>query len=151
MPEPRFLDDIRLHEPRTLGEYVLTEDEIVEFARAWDPQPWHLDRQAAAESVFGELVACAAHLFAIASRLSFDDPEPVALLAGLGGSGMRLHSPGRVGDHLRLRLTYLDARPSASRPEAGVVSQRHELIAAEDRLVMSQEGAILVARRPGSA
>ena len=79
------------------------------------------------------------------------DIRLVALLAGLGGSGMRLHSPGRVGDRLRLRLTYLDARPSASRPEAGVVSQRHELIAAEDRVVMSQEGAILVARRPGSA
>ena len=144
----RYLEDIEVGIPREFGEHVLTESEIVEFAARWDPQPFHLDREAAAASVFGELVACAAHLFAIASRLVCDDERPTALLAGLGGSGMQLRSPGRVGDVLHLRMTYLDARPSASRPHAGVVTQRLELLDAAGRVVMLQEGSILVARRP---
>jgi acyl dehydratase len=143
-----FLEDIRLDEPREFGDYLLTEDEIVEFARRWDPQPFHVDREAAAQSVFGELVACAAHLFAIVSLLVTHDDQPAALLAGLGGTGLRLRSPGRPGDRLHLRITYLTARPSASRPDAGVVGQRLELMDAAGRLVVVQEGAILVARRP---
>jgi acyl dehydratase len=145
---PLYLEDIPIGVPRTVGEHLLTEEEIVEFATRWDPQPWHLDHAAAAQSVFGELVACASHLFAVASRLVTQDDQPAALLAGLGGSGLRLDAPGRVGDRLHLRITYIGARPSASRPDAGVVTQRLELIDDTGRLVMHQEGAILVARRP---
>ena len=148
MPGPLYLEDIAVGEPRLVGEYVLTEEEIVTYARRWDPQPFHLDHDAAARSLFGQLVACAAHLFAIASRLASEDDRPPVIVAGLGGTGMRLAAPGRVGDRLHLRLTYLDARPSRSRPGAGVVHQRLELLDQDDRLVMAQEGAILVARRP---
>jgi acyl dehydratase len=145
-----YLEDIPVDAPREVGEHVLTKDEIVEFATRWDPQPFHMDEEAAAHSVFGELVACAAHLFSIVSLLVTQDEQPAALLAGLGGSGMQLRSPGRVGDRLHLRLTYLEARPSASRPDAGVVRQRLELIDSAGRLLLYQEGSILVARRPGA-
>jgi len=134
--------------PREFGQHVLTEAEIIEFALRWDPQPFHIDPVAATQSVFGELVACAAHLFAIVSRLVTQDDKPAALLAGLGGTGMQLRAPGRPGDRLHLRLTYLAARPSASRPDAGVVLQRLELLDSTQRMLMFQEGSILVARRP---
>lgn len=149
MTELRHLEDIVVGRPRTFGHYELTEDEIVSFAARWDPQPFHLDHEAARASVFGEIVACAAHLFAVSSFLIAQDPEPVALLAGLGGSGLRLKSPGRIGDVVQLRVTYLSARPSASRPDAGVVENRLELVDLGGRVVIQQEGAILVARRPG--
>jgi acyl dehydratase len=148
VPTTLYLEDLPLEVPRQFGSYVLTDGEIIDFARRWDPQPFHIDHQAAARSVFGELVACASHLFAIVSLLVTQDEQPAALLAGLGGSGMQLRSPGRVGDRLSLRLTYLSARPSASRPDTGVVRQRLELVDNTGRLVMSQEGAILVAKRP---
>lgn len=144
----RYLEDIEVGVPRLVGAYTLTETEIIEFATRWDPQPFHIDHEAAASSVFGELVACAAHLFAIIAWLISQDAQPAALLAGLGGSGMGFPSPGRIGDRLQLRLTYTDVRPSRSRPDAGVVHQRLELLAEHDRLVMWEEGAILVARRP---
>jgi acyl dehydratase len=143
-----YLEDIPLDGPRQFGDHLLTEDAIIEFATRWDPQPFHTDREAARTSVFGELVACAAHLFAVVSLLVTEDDHPPALLAGLGSEGMRLRAPGRTGDRLSLRRTYLSTRRSQSRPDAGIVSQRLELVDTSDRLLMSQDGAILVARRP---
>jgi acyl dehydratase len=143
-----YLEDVRVGESRTFGTYVLTQDEIVEFATKWDPQPFHTDPEAAKDSVFGELVACAAHLFAVIALLVTHAPEPNALLAGLASEEMRLQAPGRPGDVLHLRRTYLEARPSASRPEAGVVRQLLELIDDDGRVLVAQRGAILVSRRP---
>jgi acyl dehydratase len=150
LPTPLYLEEIPLHCPRLVADHLLTEEAIIDFARHWDPQPFHTDHEAAVHSIFGGLVACAAHLFAIISLLATQDPRPAAMLAGLGGGSTRLPSPGRVGDRLFLRRTYVDARPSASRPGAGVVSQLMELVDATGRLVVAQEGAILVARRPGA-
>jgi acyl dehydratase len=149
LPTPLYLEELPLHSPRLVADHLLTEEAIIDFARHWDPQPFHTDHEAAANSIFGELVACAAHLFAIISLLATQDPRPAAMLAGLGGGSTRLPSPGRVGDRLFLRRTYVAARSSASRPDAGVVSQLMELVDATGRLVVAQEGAILVARRPG--
>jgi len=149
-PTTLYLEDIPLDAPRRFGDHLLTEDAIIEFASRWDPQPFHTDREAARTSVFGELVACAAHLFSIVSLLVTEDDRPAALLAGLGSSGMQLRAPGRPGDRLSLRLTYLSARPSQSRPNAGIVCQKLELVDTSDRLLMAQDGAILVARRPNA-
>jgi acyl dehydratase len=144
----RYLEDIEVGDTDLLGEHLLTEEEIMGFARTWDPRPWHLDHEAAKDSVFGEVVACAAHLFALCSLLVLADPRPIALLAGLGGGGFTLESPGRIGDRVHLRRTFLDKRVSRSRPSTGILDQRSELVTSEGRRISVQEGALLIARHP---
>jgi len=137
-------EQIPIDAPMVFGAHALTEAAIVAFAIEWDPQPWHLDTEAAAASVFGEIVACAAHLFAIVSKLMLDCPIRVALLAGLGNRDLRLVAPGRVGDVLSMRLTYTAARASSSRPGTGVVDMLVELIDQDERVVLRNEGSMLV-------
>ncbi len=144
---PLYLEEVPLGVTRVFGDHHLTEEAIIDFAREWDPRPFHLDREAGAASVFGGITACAAHLFSIISRLSISDPEPVALLAGLGGGGMEFRSPGRPDDHISLGRTYVAARPSKSRPDAGIVTQELDLIDRTGRVLVHQSGALLVARR----
>jgi len=143
----RYLEEVPLGVTRVFGDHLLTEEAIIDFASRWDPRPFHIDPRAGAASVFGGLSACAAHLFAIVSLLNLADPEPVVLLAGLGAGEMAFRSPGRPGDHISMRRTYLTARPSATRPDAGIVTQRLELVDETSRIILYQNGAILVARQ----
>jgi len=142
----RFLEEVPLGVTRVFGDHLLTEDAIVDFARQWDPRPFHLDHSAGEASVFSGLSACAAHLFAVVSLLNLIDPEPVVLLAGLGGN-LSFRSPGRPGDRVSMRRTYLTSRPSTSRPDAGVVTHELELVDQTGRVILHQDGAILVSRR----
>ncbi len=131
--------------------HTITAEEIVCFARDWDPYPFHVDAEAAADSFFGGLTACAAHLFALQSRLAHDLLDDVALLAGLGGEGMNLLAAVRPGDRLQLVRTYTDKRPSRSRTDRGVVGIEHTLENLEGEVVYRTQGKILVARRAPAA
>lgn len=150
MDDPQYFEDVEIGEGHEWGAYELTEAEIVEMASRFDPQPWHLDHDAAEESVFGELVACACHLQCVMSALHNQNPRPLALVAGLGQREGRFRSPGRVGDVISLRATYEDKRPSASRPTMGIVEVRNELRDRSGRVLHDTIGVILVHRRPGS-
>ena len=79
-----FFDDIDETYVSEVGTYELTAQEIIEFARRWDPQPFHIDEEQARESVFGGLVASSLHLFAICTRLFFDHKDRIQILAMLG-------------------------------------------------------------------
>lgn len=94
--------------------HLVTEREIVEFARQWDPRPFHLDRAAAATSVFGELVASGLHTLAASYRLWLDDPGLPGALAGLGLDRVRWLRPIRPGDTLRVTGSAPATRPSAT-------------------------------------
>ena len=135
----------------TVGEetYVVTEAEVCEVGERWDPQPFHVDPVAAAQSPFGGLVASSVHLFAIRVALSNRGMgEPVAAVSALGFDALRLHAPARPGDELRVRVLVLDRRVSSSRPELGIVRTRSELRNQRDELVFSDQSAFLVRRRP---
>ena len=79
-----FLDQIPVGYTSTIGTWQLSEDEIISFAREWDPQPFHIDKAAAAESVFGELVASSLHIFAICTRLFFDHSDDIQISGNAG-------------------------------------------------------------------
>ncbi len=150
MTEPLYFEDIHVGVAHEWGAYELTETEIIEMATRFDPQPWHLDHDAAKDSVFGELVACACHLQCVMSALHFENPRPMALAAGLGQKGGRFAAPGRIGDVLRLRLEVIDKRLSSSRPTMGIIEVDNALVDADDRVLYSNIGVILVHRRPGA-
>jgi acyl dehydratase len=128
--------------------YLVTEEEIMEVARRWDPQPFHTDPEAASKSLFGGLVACSAHLFAIASWLSHHMEDPTAAVAGLGWDKIRIHAPVMAGDEISCRVQCLESRPSDSQPGCGVVTVRNELYNQRGELVYTSQCSFLAQRRP---
>lgn len=127
--------------------YTVSRDEIVQFARTWDPYDFHLDEGAAERSIFGGLAACTAHIFAISSRLAHDLPDSFALVAGLGGDGLQIVAPLRAGAQVRLVRCFTAVRPSKSRPQAGVVAMTDTLELPSGAVVFRTSGSVLVARR----
>ena len=136
------------------GSHVVTEDEIREMGERWDPQPFHVDPEAAAASPFGGLVASSVHLFGISTRLGVTKMPPEerpAAVSALGFDKMRLHAPARPGDELTARYSVIERRVSRSRPEIGVVRTENELVNQRSEVVFSYETAWLVTREDPTA
>jgi acyl dehydratase len=137
MPE-HYFEDFEPGQVFELGSHDVTEAEIVEFAERWDPQPFHTDAEAAAESVFGGLIASGWHTGAMWMRLYVD-----SLLGGMTSMGspgieeLRWLAPVRPGDTLHGRLTVLETTPSERRPDRGTVRIRGEMVNGEGVVVMS--------------
>ena len=130
------------------GPYVLTEAELVKFAEAYDPQWFHTDAEAAAESAFGGLIASGWHTCAIAMRLMCD----AYLLdsASLGSPGLEKLSwlkPVYPGDTLRVRLEVLESRPLASRPGVGMIRSHWDVMNQHGETVLTMEGYGMFRRR----
>ena len=147
MPEHTF-DDFEARRVYELGSKVVTEDEIVGFARQFDPQPFHLDPEAAKDSVFGGLIASGWHTGAMWMRLYVD-----SLLGGASGQGssgieeLRWLAPVRPGDMLSGRLTVLEATVSESHPDRVSVRIRGEMVNQDGVTVMSMVSRGRFARR----
>ena len=143
----RFYEDIPLDCRSVVGTFVLSETAIIDFARAWDPQPFHTDPDAARISVFGGLVASSAHLFAICTRLFFDHPDPIRVVAMLGKDKLRLPNPARAGTTLTYETRCTGKRDSASRADVGIVTLADTVTDDAGRVVLTQEVSLMVARR----
>ena len=132
----------------TWGSYVATRDGIIAFARQYDPQPFHLDEEAAARSVFGGLTAAGVHTIAIENRMFHLDGGPrFRALALLGISDLTLPNPVRVNDTLTISLECISVRESRSKPDRGVVVTKSELLNANGEICLALTRSILVPRR----
>ena len=138
-----FFDDIDVGYRSRIGTYTLERDEIIEFARQWDPQPFHIDERAAKESAFGGLVASSLHLFAICTRLFFDHEDHIGDPGKLVGRQL----PARVGDTLTYWTECVDRKPSRSKPDRGVITLADTLANQQGDTVLSQRVSLLVRRR----
>lgn len=130
------------------GGAVLTREAIVEFARQFDPQPFHLDEDAARASLFGGLCASGWHTCALTMRMMCD--AWLNRSASLGSPGLehiRWLRPVYAGDRLHGSMTVLQARPMASKPQVGLVLQRWEVCNQRDEPVMTMEGWGMLRRR----
>lgn len=131
------------------GPYVLTEAELVQFARAYDPQWFHTDAEAAAESPFGGLIASGWHTCSIAMRLVVD-----AVLAGSesfaspGLEHVRWPNPVRPGDALRLVADVIEVRRSEKRPTLGILRWRWQLFNQRELPVLDVEVTSLFKLKP---
>ena len=144
-----YQEDYRVGETiESIEPYRVTEEEIIEVGRRWDPRPYHTDPAAAAQSLFGSVVACSAHLFCILSWLSNHVEDVVAAVSGLGWNNIRMHAPVRPGDEISLKSHCLESRPSQTRPDCGVVTCRNELFNQRVELVFQADVSFLVTRRP---
>jgi acyl dehydratase len=131
------------------GDIGVSADEIVDFARRFDPQPMHLDPEAAAHGEFGGLIASGWHTAGLMMRLLVEHfLPPNASLASPGIDELRWRKPVRPGDVLRLRVTVLEARPSRSRPDRGLLRTLVEVHNQNGEVVMSLKGTNPLRRRP---
>jgi acyl dehydratase len=144
------LEDFEPGGVHTAGSVQLSEDEILEFARRYDPQVFHVDSEAARASVYGGLIASGWQTVAVTMRQLVD--HVLGTAAGMGSPGVdeiRWLRPVRPGDTLSVRMTVLDTRPSRSKPDRGVLRFRVDVDNQDGEPTMSMVGAWIVGRRPG--
>lgn len=149
-PRKFYLEDHVQGDSIECGTYAVTAQEIIAFASKWDPQPWHVDEEAARASLFGGLTACSAHIFAIYSIITpqWQNGAVQQAIASLGFDEMRMHRPVYAGDQLRC-VTLIDSvRPSRSKPDRGIVVYATELRNQRDEVVFSIKCSTLMARTP---
>jgi acyl dehydratase len=129
IPERLYFDDIVVGTAmRSTRPYEITAEEIKEVGRRWDPMPFHVDEAAGAASIFGGLVASGGHAIIISIRLMTEEVPTTAAMAGLAIDELRFRRPLRPGDRLSQTTEIIDARPSATRPDAGIVRGRRSMV-----------------------
>jgi acyl dehydratase len=117
-----YLDDLKRGQTFVSATHALDEEQIKAFARAFDPQPFHLDGKAAEKTLFGGLAASGWHTAAITMRLNVESGLPLA--NGIIGAGGEINwpNPTRPGDILHVESEVMDVVPSRSRPDRGIVT-----------------------------
>ncbi|MFG1343621.1 MaoC family dehydratase [Xanthobacter autotrophicus DSM 431] len=147
-----FCEDFIIGEVKTFGSHTVTEEEILAFAREFDPQPMHLDAAAGKASLLGGLAASGWHSCAIMMRLICDGF--LLRSASMGSPGVTENkwlAPVFPGDTLTLRRTVLESRTSRSKPEMGLVTFRLELVKPDKTVALEQVAVVMIGRRnPGA-
>jgi acyl dehydratase len=141
-------DDLAVGMTLETGRRRVTEEEVLRFAAEYDPQPFHLDRAAAAASPFMGLAASGWHTAAMVMRLMVDaKPFGRTPILGLGCDELRWTMPVKPGDELRVRCEVLSLTPSASRPERGTARIKWVALNQRDEPVYSLVGILVLPRR----
>jgi acyl dehydratase len=150
MTSDRYFEDYVPGVTHDCGSVEVTEADILDFARRYDPQSFHVDAAAAADGPFGGLIASGWHTASLMMRLYAD--HYLSTVSSLGSPGvdeLRWPQPVRPGSVLRLRATVTEARLSRSKPDRGLVRTRVELVDAGDDVVFSASLLNLILVRPG--
>ena len=144
-----YFEDFYPGQEIELGTRTVSEEEIIAFAAQFDPQPIHVDHEAAAASIYGGVIASGWHTCSMMMRLVVD-----GLMAGASSMGspgldkVRWHLPVRAGDTLRVKYVTSAVKASASRPDRGVVWSSWQAFNQRDELVCTIEGMGMFGRRP---
>ena len=149
-----FYEDLEIGLTRTFGGYEVTREEVVEFASQYDPQPFHLDDEFAAQTHFGRLSASGWHTCAMTMRMMVDNmmKEKSAGLGSPGVDQLRWKKPVYPGDTLRCETEILEKRRSASRPEMGIFKSRIRTFNQHDDMVLEMiSNALIRTRDPGGS
>ena len=144
----KYFEDVAVGDVMRFGRYAVTKEEIVEYARQFDPQPFHLDETAAKASLFGGLAASGWHTASLTMRLLVEGGAPIAGgIIGAGTDELRWLRPVRPGDRLRVESEVLEVAPSRSRPEQGRMRLRSTTFNQNDEPVMVFIANLIVPRR----
>lgn len=147
-----YWEDIAVGRTFDIGPYTVSREEILAFARQYDPQPFHLDDGRAEQSSYGGVIASGWHTGAIAQRLLVDGfLNGAASMGSPGVEALRWRKPVRPGDELTLRLRIVSREPSPKHDDRGIVDAEHELTNQRGEIVMSFRIRIMIARREQSA
>ena len=148
-PARRFFEDFGVGDVIELGSHHITKEAVVAFARQFDPQTFHLDEEAARQTIYGGLIASGWHTGSLMMRLLYEGA--VRHTVSLGSPGideMRWLRPVRPGDTLSARMTVIQCDPSRSKPDRGIVRSLLEMRNQHGEVVMTIKGMSLLGRRP---
>ncbi len=149
MTAKQYFEDVEVGQCQEFGDYEVTEEEIIEFASKYDPQPFHLSEEAGKAMIFGGLCASGWHTCSMVMRMVVDAmPEDSASMGSPGLDELRWLKPVFPGDRLRVRSTILDKKESRSRNDLGSVFILNEAFNQKDELVLSFKPIVLYRRRP---
>ena len=146
----QYFEDIAVGTVSRFGGYQVTREEVMEFAARYDPQPFHLSDEAAAQTHFGRLSASGWHTCAMVMSMIVANLKN-SKQAGLGSPGvdeLRWLKPVYPGDTLRCETEVIEKRASQSRPEMGIFKSRMTVFNQDDVAVMSMISNGLIATRP---
>jgi len=145
----RYLEDFEVGQTFHSARITVDADQIKRFAAEFDPQPFHLDERAAANSIFRGLVASGWHTTAITMKLLVEgELTPAGGIVGVGADEIRWPRPVRPGDELRVECEVIDVRASKSRPEQGVVRMKVTTLNQQNEVVQTFMPTLIVPRRP---
>ncbi|HLQ31367.1 MAG TPA: MaoC family dehydratase [Chloroflexota bacterium] len=148
----RYLEDVAVGQTFGSGRLRVDVQQIKAFAAEFDPQPSHLDEEAARNTIFRGLSASGWHTAAITMRLLVDSElKPAGGIIGVGFDELRWPRPVRPGDELRVESEVLEVRPSRSRPEDGLIKVRATTLNQQGEAVQIFVANLLVPRRPVSS
>ena len=143
-----YFEEVEVGASSTAGPYLLTKNEIIQFATQYDPIPRHIDEEVAARSMFGGLTASGAHTFAIFILLTGRLQPRHHTLAGLGWDDLKLPNAVRPGNELDLETRVLEKRESKSKPDRGIIRRQALLRNQKRETVLECIASVLIARRP---
>lgn len=143
----RYYEDLLEGERMRSGSRQVTAEEIIEFARKYDPQYFHTDEEAAKRSIFGGLVASGIFTMALWRQLDHQIAADIAWICGVAWDDVRFSTALRAGDEIHAEATCLNKRISNSRPERGVVTYDYRLFNQRGETVFSCRSTNLVERR----
>ena len=144
---PRRFEDLVVGEQRVSEWRTVTTEEIVDFARQYDPQWFHSDVEVAKQSVFGEVVASGVQLLAIWRQLDHGINGDIDFVCGIGFDDYRMKRALRGGDRVRVSSRILELTPSTSRDDRGTAITAYEMVDDHDRTILSFKSINLVHRR----
>jgi acyl dehydratase len=150
MSQPKwYFEDFEIGKTIELGSRSVTEEEIIDFAKQFDPQPFHVNKEAAAQSIYGGIIASGWHTCGLIMRAMVDGYLGEA--ASMGSPGVdeiRWIKPVRGDDTLTVTATILDVRASTSKPDRGVVTTMWSAKNQHGELVATIKGMAMFLRRP---
>jgi acyl dehydratase len=147
----RYFEDFAVGDVYELGSRALTQDQIIAFAREYDPQPFHVDPEAAKRSPFGTLIASGWQTVGVFMSLLVNGLiKDTASMGSPGIEGIQWLKPVKPGDVLTGRIRILEATPSKSRPDRGILKTQGELFDAKGELVMTIRAVNFFGRRPAA-
>lgn len=143
-----YFDDFEIGQRFKTVSFTVDKVDVVDFASRWDPQPFHIDEEAAKASLFGGLTACSAHIFSIFCRIA---PQwlfhvDLQVMAGLGFDAMRIHKPVYAGDTLYCMVNVDQLKASRTKPDRGIVTNFCQLYNQHDECVFEVYSTAMVAR-----
>ena len=145
----RYLEDFAVGQTFTSGRLTVDRERIKSFAAEFDPQPFHLDEEAARDTIFQGLAASGWHTAALTMRLLVEgELKPAGGIIGAGFEEFRWPRPVRPGDELHVESEVLEVRPSKSRPSKGLIKVRTTTLNQDGEAVQVSVGTLVVPRRP---
>lgn len=149
MPDMLFYEDLEVGRVRRFGHYEVTREEVLDFARNYDPQPFHLEDHAAAQTHFGRLAASGWHTCSMTMAMLVESrrERPEAMLGAIGIDELRWLKPVHPDDVLSCQTELLEKRRSRSKPGTGILKTRIVALNQNDEPVLSMIGIVMMRTR----